>query len=96
MSDIHSFESQDKRFIFHVKREFLQECAKPHTIDTYDLMTKYKMNQYLHNTTGPAIIRIKDNYQEYWIDGQVVPKELGEKMSHDEEFSNKLLSEISK
>lgn len=95
MSEISKFTSGDNRFIFTVKSDFLAKCPDYAKIDTYELMTKYKLNQYLHNPTGPAIQRLKDGFIEYWIDGQVVPKEVGAKIAHTHQFNEKLTSVIS-
>ena len=90
MTELFEFKSMDGRFKFVVKGEFLSKCDKPDTIETYELMTKYKLNQYLHNPKGPAIHRLKDDRMEYWINGNMVSKEEGEKIAHDFNFSNKL------
>lgn len=92
MSEISKFQSGDKRFIFTVKSEFLTKCPDYATVNTYELMTKYKLNQYLHNPTGPAIHRVKDDWLEYWIDGQIVSKEVGEKIAHTHQFNEKLVN----
>ena len=94
MSNLLTFESGDHRFRFTVKDDFLKRCPTPETIDVYELMTKYKLNQSLHNPKGPAITRLKDNHSEYWMDGQMVPKEVAEKMIHNNDFATKLLTEI--
>jgi hypothetical protein len=94
MSETHTFVEADKKWQFTVKSEFLKQCATPTEYQTYDLMTKFKLNQYLHNPSGPALRRFKDNYMQYWIDGKLLSKEEGERIEHNYNFNNKLLSEI--
>lgn len=95
MSELHTFQSGDQRFQFTVKGDFLKKCPTPETVETYELMTKYKLNQFLHNPMGPAITRLKDNFVEYWLDGQLVPKEVGEKIAHNASFQTKLTDVIN-
>lgn len=90
MNELHSFTASDGRFEFTVKGEFLQKCSNPHEFDTYDLLTKHKMHNFLHNPGGPALRRVKDDYREYWLNGVKATKEQGEKMEANFKFNNKL------
>lgn len=90
-----TFRTADGRYNLTVKEEFLTRCPEPTKIDTYKLMTEYKLNQFLHNPKGPAILRLKDNCPEYWINGQRVTKEEGERIEHEYEFGKKMSSIIN-
>lgn len=90
MSGLYIINTKDKRFQFTVKSEFLQDCPNPEEQEAYDLLVKYKINQYLHNPTGPAVIRHKDNFSEYFINGQRASDEVAEKIAHNSSFSKKL------
>jgi hypothetical protein len=58
-------------------------------------MTKYKISVYFHNPSGPAIHRLKDNVVEYWLEGELLTKEAGEKIAHNFNFKNKLTDTIN-
>jgi hypothetical protein len=93
MSDTHTFINQNK-FQFTVKLTWYEKLVaidiKPEEERCYDLMVKYKMNNYLHNTIGPAIIVINTGAQSYWIDGKQLTEEDAEKIIHMQNFNNTL------
>lgn len=90
-----TFNSADGKYSFTVKTEFLKKCPDYLTMPTFDLMTKFKMNQFLHNTSGPAAVRLKDGRVDYWVEGQIVSPEIGERMAHNYAFGNKILDTIN-
>lgn len=94
MNELLTFTTADKRFTLTVKGSFQEKCPDYTTHSTYALMTKYKINQFLHNPKGPAIVRLKDSYLEYWLDGLKVSQEVGEKIAHDYNFNNKFMEVI--
>lgn len=94
MNELHTFVSSDGRYKFTVKGDFLKKCPEPVKENVYDLMTKYKLNQYLHNPGGPAILRLADGHSDYWIDGVVVTKEEALKIQHSFDFKNEFMKEI--
>lgn len=96
MNELFTFETNDKRFKFTVKAEFRTRCSNAHEMDVYDLMTKHQLASFLHNPGGPAIIHNVDGIMEYWLNGKKVSKEEGEKMAHNFQFNNELLTEINK
>lgn len=95
MGETYTFVTSDNHFTFTVKTEFLKGCANPHEFRAYDLMTQYKVNQYLHNPAGPAIMRNSDKFSEFWLNGRQVSKEEGEKIAHNFKFNNKLTAELA-
>lgn len=95
MNKLHTFDTVDGRFTMTVKSEFLTRCPNPETLTVYELMTKHKINIYFHNPKGPANIRKKDGYVEYWLDGQVLSKEEGAKIAHNHQFTEKLQDVIN-
>lgn len=95
MSEFYTFKTGDNKFQFTVKAEFLKKCENPTTVSIHDLLTVHKLNQYLHNTSGPAITRLRDNLMEYWVDGQKVSEEEGKRIEHNYKFNNKLMEEIT-
>jgi hypothetical protein len=90
MSELFTFKPADQKFLLTVKSEFRNKCPNPEKLDTYELMTRYRLNQFLHNPVGPAIVRLKDNYIEYWLEGQKVSEEVGKRIAHNQEFASKL------
>ena len=97
MSDTVTFTTVDGLIEFTVKKSFLDKVNNPEKFDAYDLHYEYSIIPYLHNPVGFAIRSIKTpEVQEYWIDGQYLKKEEGEKIIHNNKFNNKLLDEIVK
>lgn len=94
MNESHMFKTSDGKFEISVKSEFLSKVDKPETVDIYELMTKHKMNQFLHNTKGPAILRLKDGNSEYWINGHKLSDEEGKKVAHKNDFNNRLMTMV--
>jgi hypothetical protein len=68
----HTFEEKDKKFLLTIKTEFLNQCPDPENYTLWDLLVKFKMNRYLHNSEGPAVVRLKDNFLQYWEQGQFI------------------------
>lgn len=91
MSDYHKFQTVDKKFTLCVKNNFLEKCPNPETLTAYDLNNKHRMFKFLHNPSGPAVIKHMDKSKEqpglllmltpegvrteYWIDGVCLNKE---------------------
>jgi hypothetical protein len=96
MSSTYTCSSKNNTHTFSVKAAFRDVCANPEKENVYDLASVYKLFSYLHNETGPAITRNKDGYQEFWIDGDRVPKEQSEAMMHNHSFQKKLSEELDK
>lgn len=94
MSSVTSFVTNCGKYKFSVKAEFYKSCPNPTEYSIYDLMTKHKVNQYFHSTSGPALTRLKDMYEEYWVDGMKVSEEEGKRMAHNFKFNDKLMKEI--
>lgn len=82
-----TFISNCGKFQFTIKITF-----QPSTEDNnvYDLMSKYHMNDYLHNDSGPAIIHLGNGHQEYWLNGKQLTKEESSIMCHNCAFANDL------
>ena len=95
MSESFKFTTVDGKFEMSVKSTFLKVCEKPSEVKLMDLLTVHRVNQYFHNTTGPAITRKRDNYMEYWLDGKKVSEEEGKRIEHEFNFNNKVMSIIS-
>jgi len=82
-----------KGYKISVLRKFLDECPTPDAFRVSDLIVKYDMRSYVHNAAGPAVTRLKDNRQEYWMNGillDVENPELAQKIKSEYEFKNKL------
>lgn len=93
--EIHTFTSICGRFQFTVKGDFIKRCNVKE-FDVYDLMTKHKMVDYLHNPAGPAIVHLKTGRTEYFINGKQLKKEDAEKIAHNYTFNNKMVDKILK
>lgn len=107
MSEISTIKLTNGSFTFVVKSEFLKKCVDPKTnvildptaLSVYDLLTIHKINQYFHNPSGPAIHKHLSkgkpvDVKEYWINGQKVSKEEGERIAHNHQFNDKLMNEV--
>lgn len=65
MSDVVTFEAfgenkaekRKAKFVLTVKKEFLEKCPNPSEFDVHELNVKFYMFKFLHNETGPAIIK---------------------------------------
>ena len=112
MSDVYTFDAfevGDKdvkvKFTLTVKSEFLEKCPEPEKLSPSKLNSEFYMVKYLHNPSGPAIIRhdeaakkCKNGPIEYWMDGvclNVENIELAEKIKHNHLFNAKLLYEVN-
>lgn len=85
-----------------VKSEFLKKCSDPENYTCFDLNNKFHMYSFLHNPSGPAIVRNIPNKKgyfgvhgdkEYWIDGKCMTKEnpeLAKRIEHNAYFTDKL------
>lgn len=93
MNETITFITKDKKFEFTVKSEFLEKCPNPTEHSQYDLMTKFKANQFLHNPHGAAIHRLKDGFKDYWIDGNHATAEEAKKIEHGAQFKTSFLEE---
>ena len=90
MSDTITFTTSDNKFQFTAKSDFLKRCPKPQEEDVYNLMTRYGLGQYIHSTTGPAVIINDENKKEYWINGKELSPEESAKIEHSHNFNSKL------
>lgn len=99
-----SYQFNDKGMKFHlsVHPDFLKVCPNPSAYDYKALLEQFNMFAYLHNTTGPAVHRIKDGKEEYWVyerdeHGNMKPSRLDitdpdavERIKHAANFKKKL------
>jgi hypothetical protein len=95
MSDIYTFTTKDKKFQFSVKHVFYQRFANVNDFPigdepVYSLMTKYKMAEYLHNPSGPAIINKETGIMSYWINGKQLSEKDGKRIQHEADFNNNI------
>lgn len=67
--ETYTFQTLDKTHTLTVKKEFLQKCPNPEDYSMLDLNSKFLLLIYLHNESGPAVIRHQDNFQEEWLNG---------------------------
>lgn len=98
MSSTVTFQDVEKKYTLTVKSEFLQDCPNPSELTHQDLNIKHNMFKHFHNENGPAIVRHRDNREEYWLNGvclhtdpEVAPGTL-EKLLHKIQFNKKLES----
>jgi hypothetical protein len=83
------------RFQFTVKLEFTRKvCSRPTEYDNYDLITLFKINRYLHNTSGPAIIDTVTKNISWWLNGNKLSKEDAERMVHNSKFHDVLINDV--
>lgn len=60
--------------------------------DPVELLSKFKLAEYIHNTKGPAMIISfgGHQYKEYWINGEMIQdKEMIKKIEHEGQFQDK-------
>lgn len=91
ISDNYKFIDLDKVFELSVKKEFLAEIPdSPEKIPMYDLLEKYHIYKWFHNTTGPAIKNLKiPQHEEYFINGQQISDEQEiAKLKHTNQFND--------
>lgn len=85
-----TFESVCKSFRFTCKEQFIKKNGEIVIQEpVYNLMTSYKLKDYLHNPQGPAIEYLLTGTSSYWINGKSVSQADGEKMAHDYKFHTK-------
>jgi hypothetical protein len=106
MSDSYTFEAvgiskenpgEKVYYTLSVKKEFLEKCPNPEAFEPHELNVKHYMFKFLHNDSGPAIVRkaysLSPERIEYWLDGRCIStedKEKAAKMAHNNEFNKKL------
>jgi hypothetical protein len=98
MSDVYTFKDKENKFTLSVKKEFLDRCPNPENHTAYELNSEFYLFTYLNNPSAPAVIRHKDNREEYWINGRCLNKEdpeLAKKMEDTYKFNNKLEAVLS-
>lgn len=98
MSETYTFQDVNKKFTLTTKTEFLTKCPNPHEHSDYDLNSKFHMFTFLHNPSGPAVIRHRDERRSYWLEGKCLEKEnpeLAEKMKHNDSFNKKLMDSLN-
>lgn len=102
--ETYTFKTKNKRFQITVKKEFLKECPNPEDYMSLDLNKDFYMFKYLHNETGPAVIRFKKDdldtveRSEFWLDGSLLEKdnpELDAQMKQKYSFNKKLTELIN-
>ena len=96
MTETYTFISDNKIFQTTIKSEFLKIIAKPETVPYEQLMTEHGMSQYLHNPHGPAVKVLRNNYEEYWLDGKKVSEEVEAKIKHNIKFHGELEDILNK
>lgn len=94
MADVVTFKTKDSKFEISVKGEFLTQCPNPGNFDHVELITKFRIPEYFHNPSGPAIVRAKDGKTEYFINGKILTPEERKRMEHNVGFSEKLHDEL--
>src|ERR1051326_1543673 len=103
MSDTITFRThlrtnKNVQFDITVKKEFLKTCPHPEKFDTLTLNSEYYLMNYLHNTEGPAVVRLTDGATDYWMDGECLsgqPAKKGEPyLSMNPEKLKELLQRI--
>ncbi len=73
MSETTTIRVKDKNCVLDitVKSELLEKCPNASSLTTKDLFVEHKLNQYIHNTLGPAVVRFecpkKELSDEYLI-----------------------------
>lgn len=54
----------------------------------YHLINTYKITNYLHSETGPAIINLVSGEKLYFVNGKQIPKEKADKIIFDSSFND--------
>ncbi len=65
-----TFKDVENKFQFTVMKNFLNKCSNSSQYEAMDLLHNYKINYYFHNPNGPAIVRLRDGAEEYWLNGK--------------------------
>lgn len=88
--ETYTFVSADGELKLTVKTEFLKVEPSPEKCEALDLFAEKNIAQYLHNPTGPALVHIPNNHEEFFIDGSACSKEEAERIKHTMGFNTKL------
>lgn len=89
-----SFIANGNKYQFTVKIEFMKKVDVTEW-SVYELMSKFQMANYLHNSIGPAIIHLDTGHQEFWLNGKQVSEETASKMRHTISFNNDLMDMLN-
>lgn len=84
-----TFTTQDGRFQFTVKKEFVVNNNPNGSL--YDLMITGKMPQFLHNPSGPALINLTTNRKEFYLNGRACDDETRKRIEHNTNFKDKFM-----
>lgn len=82
-------------FQFSVKTEFLEKCPEPETKQTEELFNTFNIASFVHNETGPALVNMVADRQEFYMNGKEVDAEMAKKMIHNNNFVTKFDKLIS-
>lgn len=89
----YTFRTHDGLYQFTVMEDFVKKFGFiVETEDVYNLMTKYKLTNYLHNDDGPAILYLQPGVDQksYWLNGKEVTEDDIPRLKHNKEFNNGL------
>ena len=95
MSDVYTFTTKDNKFQFSVKYKWYENFAcrndfYPGDEPVYSLMVTYKLVDYLHNPSGPAIVYKESGKVGYWINGKELSEKDGQRLQHEVDFNNNI------
>lgn len=88
--DILKAEDYVKVFQWTVKTDFLEKCPNPETKQTEELFNTFNIAGFVHNETGPALINMVADREEFYMNGKEVDAEMAKKMQHNNQFITKL------
>lgn len=88
---------------FEVKKDFITQFPEATDVtqfvkglDISELLSKYKLQEYLHNSKGPALVityatpEKTATFEEYWVNGEyIVDEEMKNKIKHEGQFQDK-------
>lgn len=74
-SDLVTFKSSCGIVQFTVKKEFIDHCSNYLGESLYNLSTRYKISDFLHNNVGPAIHYFHNGSGFYFLNGRQVTQQ---------------------
>lgn len=84
---------------FSCKKEFLSVLPEGMTVEELtskhelpDILAKFKLNEYLHNSKGAALVITFEghSFKEYWVNGEyITDTEIQNKIEHEGKFQDK-------
>lgn len=85
-----------------VKSSFLKVIPNPDKHNIVELITEHKLPNFLHNPSGPAMVRVLMDQNdplscEYWVNGQMIDDpEVIARMKHNNKFNDKFTEMLNK